>query len=380
MNDLNSNNIPENENVEWEFCPSCGERLPLTLDEITFCPTCGLNIKKFKDQGYLIYSSNRLDQSYQEKLTEKEINQNIKKPIWSTLSSITLPLLAFVIMEVVVSILFIIIAFLFPNISFLETLINSSYFIIVLSFFEFFFIIIPFISVKKYLKNPKLKNRFGILGIPINQSKINIIKEGFLGLGYAVVGVFLVNFVSLILELVLSFFFDIQGIITSQNPSGNIDSYISSANIIEILLLVTVMIIVVGPSEEIAFRGYTQKGLVRNLGDKMGIIITALIFTVIHLLTLFLIAFTSPISFFVSFILLFFPYFALSLLLGILFYKRNENLVAPIILHGVYNSLTIIFGYIFYNFSIEILAIFVLMIILLMFSSFISYYILKAKS
>lgn len=377
MSNIDSKNNREKKEAQWEFCPICGEKLPPLSDNIIYCPSCGFNIEEFKRKSLITYTKTAFENSSDKKLIYEDISQNIKKPLWSTASSLLVPLFAFIAMEFIVTIIFIMITLIFPNFIFLESLINSTIFLIVFSLFEFFFILIPLISVRKYLKTPTFKNSFGILGIPINQNKLNILKEIFLGLGYAVVGIFLVNFVSLILELILSLFFDVQGIISNQNPSSEIDMYISSSSLFEIILLILVMLIVVGPSEEIAFRGYTQKGLVRNLGNKSGIIITALIFTMIHLLTLFLTALNSPISFLVTFILMFFPYFVLSLLLGLIFYYRDENLISPIVLHGVYNSLTILLGYLFYNVSFEALGLFGFIIIFLMIFSFISYYILK---
>ena len=82
-----------------------------------------------------------------------------------------------------------------------------------------------------------------------------------------------------------------------------------------------------------------QKGLVRNLGAKWGIILTALIFSLIHLLGLFLIALESPSIFIISFLISFTPYFAISLILGWLYHWRNENLIAVMITHGVYDVL-----------------------------------------
>ncbi len=109
------------------------------------------------------------------------------------------------------------------------------------------------------------------------------------------------------------------------------------------------MIFVIGTSEEILFRGFLQKGLVRTLGKQWGMILTALIFTSIHLIGTFLLAF-SPTVFLISFILNFFPYFAISLLLGLLYQWRKENLIAVVITHGFYDAFTVILVFIFYMF------------------------------
>ena len=45
----------------------------------------------------------------------------------------------------------------------------------------------------------------------------------------------------------------------------------------------------------------------------------------------------------------FFPYFAISLLLGLLYEWRKQNLIAVIITHGFYDALTIIIVFIVYN-------------------------------
>ncbi|MBY8986377.1 MAG: CPBP family intramembrane metalloprotease, partial [Candidatus Lokiarchaeota archaeon] len=99
----------------------------------------------------------------------------------------------------------------------------------------------------------------------------------------------------------------------------------------------------------ILFRGFMQKGLVRSLGDRWGIIITAIIFSLIHLLGIFLVALESPDLFIILFLLSFTPYFAISLMLGWLYHWRNENLIAVMITHGVYDVLVIVMTYLLYG-------------------------------
>ena len=89
-----------------------------------------------------------------------------------------------------------------------------------------------------------------------------------------------------------------------------------------------------------------QKGLTRKLGNWGGLLITALIFAIIHVIGVILLFLDSPMVLLVSFLLSFIPYFAISLLLGLIYYWRNENLIAVIITHGVYNTLTIILAFV----------------------------------
>ncbi|MFX1393317.1 MAG: type II CAAX prenyl endopeptidase Rce1 family protein, partial [Promethearchaeota archaeon] len=96
------------------------------------------------------------------------------------------------------------------------------------------------------------------------------------------------------------------------------------------------------------FRGFMMKGLTRTLGKTPALWITALIFAGIHLVgILFYFLVYHPIVVLVNLVMLFVPYLAISLMLGLLYRWRNENLIAVVITHGVYNSLTIIFAFLF---------------------------------
>lgn len=115
-----------------------------------------------------------------------------------------------------------------------------------------------------------------------------------------------------------------------------------------LIVFAIVMILVIGTSEEILFRGFMQKGLVRSLGSKWGIRVTAIIFSLIHLIGIFVFVLDSLVVFPVTFLMSFLPYFAISLTLGYLYHLRNENLIAVVIMHGVYDALTIILAYLIF--------------------------------
>lgn len=74
--------------------------------------------------------------------------------------------------------------------------------------------------------------------------------------------------------------------------------------------------------EEFLFRGFLQPLLVQNFRERGGIVLTSLIFGVIHGQVAFL------------------PVFCLSLLLGAI-YLRTRSLVAIVIVHGVHNGLVL---------------------------------------
>lgn len=350
----------------WKFCPRCGEKIPETEKTIRYCFSCGLEFEKFP---YIIEKPFKKPEP--PKLTEEEIDRDKEAALWPARASIVWPILSIFIMNSVAIIPLMFIVFFIPDMSTLMGLIQSPLFLIIFSATEFVFLIVPLLYVGQYLKRPTLKNRFKILGIYVDRpNKLFILKELFLGIGVAILGFFLVQLISLLLEILFGPLIIFPTLFTAQAPSVDLESIISSANIIEIILLVIVMIVIIGLSEEIAFRGFMQKGLVKNFGKELGIWITAIIFAFIHVVTVFLTL--SPLSI----LTLFPPYLFLSLLLGYLFYWRNSNLIAPIVAHGVYNGITVLIVFIIYKYF-TLLPLFVLILLGTIILSLSSYYLLE---
>ena len=86
------------------------------------------------------------------------------------------------------------------------------------------------------------------------------------------------------------------------------------------------MLAFVGLAEELLFRGLLQSDLTRALGWKWGVVLSSLMFAVMHLTWR-------------SIPELFFVFFA-SLILGYLYYK-TKSLVAPIVMHGIGNVILV---------------------------------------
>jgi membrane protease YdiL (CAAX protease family) len=158
--------------------------------------------------------------------------------------------------------------------------------------------------------------------------------------------------------------------------SSEVDLLIGNATLLEVILFLITMFLVVAFSEEILFRGFQQKGLMFNLNPKKGILVGALIFSLIHLVGVFFSIIFSPVSFLIEFILTFFPYFVISIILAYLFYWRNENLIAVIITHGLYNSLTIFMAYLLFNLENLIIS-YILILLVVLGISLILYYVLN---
>ena len=354
--------------LEWSFCPVCANKIP-KVDNLKYCIKCGTNLqylKKYKkfqpklnSNPYIQHRGVELPYPSQsqpsffyglKKIQDEEILETKQNNLWSTSTSIGLPLGAFLVMNILTAGIIFLIAFVSSNLDIIFDLISNPYFIIILSLFEFIFIVFPIIYVRKYLENPKLSNRFALLGFTTRGfKKPEIAKEILIGILFGIIGLFLVLFVSMLTEVILELIFNIEIVQEASGASSDVDLIISSADTLVLFLFSIEMILIVGTSEEILFRGFMQKGLTRKLGNKAGIIVTALIFSLIHLIGLLLIDLSSPIYILISFLLSFIPYFAISLVLGLIYQWRNENLIAVVITHGIYNTLTLISAFIFYG-------------------------------
>lgn len=95
-----------------------------------------------------------------------------------------------------------------------------------------------------------------------------------------------------------------------------------------LLVLVPLSFLVIGPGEELLFRGVIQTRLVQEWGATTGIVATSVLFSLAHLG-----AYQGE-GLVVSLIVL----FSLSLILGWL-YEHTDNLVVPAVVHGAYNAI-----------------------------------------
>jgi hypothetical protein len=94
------------------------------------------------------------------------------------------------------------------------------------------------------------------------------------------------------------------------------------------LYMIPVSLLLVGPFEELVFRGGVQGVLRRSWGSRAAVVIAAGLFGAIHLVALT--GTGSRISYVVVAA-------ALGLILGAI-YERTRNLAVPALVHGVYNS------------------------------------------
>ncbi|CDK38280.1 CPBP family intramembrane glutamic endopeptidase [Halorubrum sp. AJ67] len=111
----------------------------------------------------------------------------------------------------------------------------------------------------------------------------------------------------------------------------------SPANPTILLALIPISILIIGPCEELIFRGLVQGSLYQSFDRQYAILVTSVIFAMVHFpayLTASAADATSTLL-----IVLF-----LSLILGWL-YETTDNLIVPSLAHGIYNAVLFLFLY-----------------------------------
>ncbi|MFX0186483.1 MAG: CPBP family intramembrane glutamic endopeptidase [Candidatus Hodarchaeota archaeon] len=348
----------EDKKISWSYCPGCGNKLP-KIDKLNFCTHCGIDLNyilKHKTlpprqitSKYLPRMPSHPQQVYYKPyktlITDDNILDTKDRELWGTLASIGFPLLAFVIMNVIlIGIMIGIILSTYPYFDYGINIVTNQLFLVLITLVELILIMFPLIWAGKNLENPNLKNRLTLLGFTAKvYNRKGIVKEFGIGLGFALIGLGLVVGSSIAIEFIFRLFFTFE-----ESTPNNVDVLITGFDILVLVLMIVMMLIIVGPCEEILFRGFMMKGLTRTLGKTAALWITALVFAGIHLVgLLFFFLIYPPITILVNFIMLFVPYLAISLMLGLLYRWRDENLIAVIVTHGVYNSLTLIIAFLF---------------------------------
>ena len=136
----------------------------------------------------------------------------------------------------------------------------------------------------------------------------------------ALIFVPIIFFVGIIISYIQSFFF--------YNPAEQFiyNTIYSPKNIFELIIWIVIMLFLVGPVEEIVFRGIIQQGFQNTLiGTQkwISIIIGSLLFSIYHIDLSNLI-----------------PIFFMGLFLGFLYYRTKSTIICAIS-HGLYNAVSI---------------------------------------
>jgi membrane protease YdiL (CAAX protease family) len=98
----------------------------------------------------------------------------------------------------------------------------------------------------------------------------------------------------------------------------------------QLVAMIALSLVLVGPCEELAFRGFVQKGFENSFGKMKGLLVASVLFGLVHgLNTLYAIV----------------PAFAAGLVLGYVWQRTGGNTTASALMHGINNSISIAIAY-----------------------------------
>jgi len=206
--------------------------------------------------------------------------------------------------------------------------------LILISFAEILFVLVPSLIAAKIEKNPFIVE-VKELGFNVKNSKLkNILLKIFAGI---LIGI-LFFFIS---QLLLTFYmrFIIQSLFGAQFIEEGIGNAISTSpvnpNFIQLSLLIAIQIVIIGPCEEAFFRGFVINKSKHKVKLIYSIILSSFLFAIYHVPP-FLVPLTTIITFFGY-------YFTFGILLSLVFVSFKSSLLPSSIAHSSLNILLLIF-------------------------------------
>ncbi len=98
----------------------------------------------------------------------------------------------------------------------------------------------------------------------------------------------------------------------------------------QLIAMIFLSLVLVAPCEELAFRGFIQKGFENSFGKTKGLLIASVLWGLLHgLNTLYAIV----------------PAFAAGLILGYVWQRTGGNTIASALMHGINNSISLALAY-----------------------------------
>jgi len=205
--------------------------------------------------------------------------------------------------------------------------------LIAITFFEIFLILIPAFIASKIEKRPIIEE-FREMGF---QKKPNSLKNFtlkiFLGLLIGTLFYFFSSFVVSITNFIVQILFGTQFV--EQGVENAITTEPFNPTITQLIIIITIQIIIVGPCEEGFFRGFIIKKSQKKMKLIYSVILSTFIFTIYHV---------PPFLVPVSTIITFFGYFfTFGMLLALTFIFFKNSLLPSSIAHSIFNILILIF-------------------------------------
>ena len=174
-----------------------------------------------------------------------------------------------------------------------------------------------------------------ILGITLLFAKQNGASLKQLGLKRpSLKTILIVSFAAVFLLLLAGGISVIEEVILGPDPEAQllVDALVPRDSL-QLIALLAISLALVGPAEELAFRGFVQRGLETSFGKTAGLLIASILFGLLHGLN----SLRSII-----------PVTVVSLFLGYVWQKTDGNTVAAAWVHGLYDAIAIAIVYFAY--------------------------------
>lgn len=206
-------------------------------------------------------------------------------------------------------------------------------------------IILALILLGMGLDIQKLTFPSGLISLPINEGIILGITLLFarqkgaslkkLGLKKPSLKIIVIaSFAAVLLFLLAGGISFVEEVVLGPDPEAEIlVDAILPRNLLQLIALLGISLALIGPAEELAFRGFVQRGLETSFGKTAGLLIASILFGLLHGLN----SLRSII-----------PVTVVSLFLGYVWQKTDGNTIASAWVHGLYDAIAIALTYFAY--------------------------------
>jgi membrane protease YdiL (CAAX protease family) len=141
----------------------------------------------------------------------------------------------------------------------------------------------------------------------------------------------LVSFAAVFLLLLAGTISAVQEFILGPDPMAEeLTNAVLPRNLLQLIALVALSMALVGPAEELAFRGFVQRGFENSFGKAGGLLFASILFGLLHGLNS--LRAIIPVS-------------AVSLVLGYVWQKTDGNTTTLAWMHGLYDSIAFVISY-----------------------------------
>ena len=183
-----------------------------------------------------------------------------------------------------------------------------------------------------------------LIATPVNETIIlgvTLLFARYRGASLKELGLKKASFRVLVIVSVLAVFLYLLGlgisigeeIVFGPDPTGELFAkLVMPKDSFQLIVMIVLHLVLVGPCEELAFRGFVQKGFENSFGKTKGLLIASVLFGLLHgLNTLYVIV----------------PIFVGGLVLGYVWQRTGGNTTASALMHGINNSISIAIAFMF---------------------------------